>query len=545
MIDDNGLIAAIKQETEQKEALSYDGIIRCILANNTHTPWTAEQCKELTDTYPNLPPVIASYLTEVGTTEFHIKGVFDSIHLFCPVAMKDVMSAQEQLSSLVGVEIIGTGILYIANGLFIDLCGSIVGKYCIFAIDTKTGPYVVFDDFTALLQWLVNNSDKVVDYTSESEDGEAAPAEAGTEEGTSEATEEPQTEEGTETPSESSEAPVDDSTDSMDTAEVQGSTNQSLIQQMLINKYTWKDVQAEYDTLADFLNALLQDANLSQENCVGCGTTTTVSTTAKNITNGSNVINQGGYRDGAEYKEGGEGDDDNLKFSYNKGENTKEIVQLTGPLSEIYTRALNIYYRKKPAFDEHTVPEDITQDEREQLLLSSLLTPERTVQDEKVVKADSSNESASQDDAIYQAVVDDVVHNEINTPDNYVFVNDNVESPEQAEADALVHIHTVTDALKPEVIDVVNTDAEKNKNVVLVVTNTDVFDAPADPNSGTKLQFIDTEENETYHPSLDTPDLEGALESLYAKNGIKYVKEFSGFIKYLNNKSKKWQSKGK
>ena len=542
MIDDNGLIAAIKQETEQTEALSYDGVIRSILANNTHTPWTAEQCKELTDTYPNLPPVIASYLTEVGTTEFHIKGVFDSIHLFCPVAMKDVMSAQEQLSSLVGVEIIGTGILYLANGLFIDLCGSIVGKYCIFAIDTKTGPYVVFDDFTALLQWLVNNSDKVVDYTQESEEGNEA---------TSDVAEDPGAEEAGDTATDSvesvtepSEAPVGDSTDSMDSPPVQGSTNQSLIQQMLINKYTWKDVQAEYDTLADFLNALLQDATLSQENCVGCGTTTTVSTVARNLSNGTNVVNQGGYRDGAEYRKGGEGDGD-LKFSYNKGENTKEIVQLTGPLSEIYTRALNIYYRKKPAFDEHTVPEDITQDEREQLLLSSLLTPERTVQDEKVVKADSSNESAAQDDAIYQAVVDDVVHNEIYTPDNYVFVNDNVESPEQAEADALVHIHTVTDALKPEVIDVVNTDAEKNKNVVLVVTNTDIFDAPADPNSGTKLQFIDTEENETYHPSLDTPDLEGALESLYAKNGIKYVKEFSGFIKYLNNNSKKWQSKGK
>ena len=306
MIDDNGLIAAIKQETKEKEELSYDGIIRKILTNNAHTPWTVEQCEELTDTYTNLPPIIVSYLGEIGTTTFHIEGMTDAVTLFCPVAMKDVMSAQEQLATLVGVEMIGTAILYLTNGLFIDLCGSIVGKHAIFAIDTKTGPYVVFDDFQSMLQWFVNAADEVVDYTQESEEGNEA---------TSDLAEDPAAEEAGDTATDNVESvtepsePVEgDTTDTVEGSEPQGSTNQSLIQQMLINKYTWKDVQAEYDTLADFLNALLQDATLSQENCVGCGTTTTVSTTVKNISNGTNVVQQGGNRDGAEYQKHGEGD---------------------------------------------------------------------------------------------------------------------------------------------------------------------------------------------------------------------------------------------
>lgn len=534
MINDNGLLAVIGQEQEEpKVDLSFDGVIRSIIASGDYSKWTDEDVAKLKEAYPGLPGIVLGFISDVGTANFHIKGVDEQVYLFCPNAIKEVMGAQEQLGQLLGVELVGSSALYITNGLFIDLCGAYVGKYAIFAVDTKTGPYVVFEDFMAMLNWFMNAKDEVVDYTSESEG----------EEGTQEALGEPQAEEGTETPSEPSEAPISDSTDSMDGPEVQGTTKQSLIQQMLINKYTWKDVQAEYDTLADFLNALLQDATLSQENCVGCGTTTTVSTTVKNISDGTRVVEQGGNKDGVEYKEG---DDNNLKFSYNKGENTKEIVQLTGPLSEIYTRALNIYYRKRPAFDEHTVPEDITQDEREQLLLSSLLTPERD-ENGKVITSQASAESAVQDNEFIQAIVQDVTDEVLpeDIADSYIFVNDTTEFQDPSEIDATVHIHTVTDALKPEVIDVVNTDAEKNKNVVLVVTDTGVFDITAPIDTGTKLKIVDTEEKETYNPSIDTPDLEGALESLYTKNGITYVKEFSGFIKYLAKQHGKWRSKDK
>ena len=539
MINDNGLLAAIGQEQEEpKVDLSFDGVIRSIIASGDYSNWKDEDLVKLKEAYPGLPGIVLGFISDVGTASFHVKGIDEQVYLFCPNTIKEVMGAQEQLGQLLGVELVGSSALYITNGLFIDLCGAYVGKHAIFAIDTKTGPYVVFEDFMAMLNWFMNAKDEVVDYTSESE----------SEEGTQEALEEPQAEEGTEpttedneSTTESSEAPEGDATDSVDASEAQGTTKQSLIQQMLINKYTWKDIQAEYDTLADFLNALLQDTSLSQESCVGCGATTTVSTTVKNISDGTRVVEQGGNKDGVEYKEG---ENNGLKFSYNKGENTKEIVQLTGPLSEIYTRALNIYYRKRPAFDEHTVPEDITQDEREQLLLSSLLTPERD-ENGKVVTSQASAESAVQDNEFIQAIVQDVTDETLpeDVADDYIFVNDTTEFQDPSEINATVHIHTVTDALKPEVVDIVNTDAEKNKNVVLVVTDTGVFNTTAPIDTGTKLKIIDTEEKETYNPSIDTPDLEGALESLYAKNGITYVKEFSGFIKYLAKQHGKWRSK--
>ena len=213
-------------------------------------------------------------------------------------------------------------------------------------------------------------------------------------------------------------------------------------------------------------------------------------------------------------------------FTYDEGKGTKNIVQLTGPLSEFYTRALNIYYAKKPAFDADSVPENITQTETENLLSSSMIA--QTI----------SKESVQLDDSELRAVVATVQEARLTekAQDKFAFVNDSILSDiEDSEAQTLVQFTSSANAMRPAVIDLVRTKAEdKNKNVIMVITDETKFFTQG---AGITRRWIDLSENSEYNPVYKHQQVNAALESLYGDHVKKIVFGFENLIDYLNEQA--------
>ena len=251
--------------------------------------------------------------------------------------------------------------------------------------------------------------------------------------------------------------------------------------------------------------------SLSVEDCVDCNTTNT-----------SNMVtNQPTTNDS---------DKDKGSFTYDEGKGKKDIVQLTGPLSEVYTRALNIYYAKKPAFDTDSMPEGMSQSDTEALMNSSMIAKTEDA---------PSQESAQLEDSHMRAVIAAVHSAKLNeeAKDKFEFVNDSIISDIQnSQTDIVAQFTPFEDALKPEVVDAVQTSAEdKDKQIVMVITDNDQFFTKA---ASTGRKHIDLSENASYNPVFGPKDFDTAIESIYISNGVTVVNGFEGLVNYLNSRTK-------
>ena len=249
----------------------------------------------------------------------------------------------------------------------------------------------------------------------------------------------------------------------------------------------------------------------SQENCADCDIPT-----SSNLVTNQPVKEQNG--------------EDKNSFTYDEGKGKKDIIQLSGPLSEVYTRALNIYYAKKPAFDTDSMPEGLSQSDTEALMSSSMIAK---------TGDQASQESAQLDDTHMRAIVAAVHSNRLNeeAKDKFEFVNDSVISDiKNTQTDVVAQFTPFEDALKPEVIDTVQTAAEdKNKQVIMVITDNDHFFSRA---MNADRRHIDLSENANYNPVFGPKEFDAAVESLYVSNGITVVNGFKGLVQHLNTLAK-------
>lgn len=252
-------------------------------------------------------------------------------------------------------------------------------------------------------------------------------------------------------------------------------------------------------------------AEPGQESCIPCAAASTVAPTAP-AADSSNKSSDG------------------ASFTYDEGKGRKEIVQLSGPLSEIYTRALNIYYAKKPAFDEEQIPEDISQADTDALMSAAMLTPTRT-------ESQASAESIQLDDEKLRAVLTAIQKDKLDQEheDKFEFVNDCIAADiEATEPDVIAFMSPYDSALKPEVIDTVQTAARnKNKDVVMVITDNTHFFTKG---MGARNNWIDLSDDAQYNPVYGDKTFDAAVESIYISNGIKVVNCFNGLICYLNKR---------
>lgn len=275
------------------------------------------------------------------------------------------------------------------------------------------------------------------------------------------------------------------------------------------------------------------NTELSQEACASCQQqmSANVSSTIQNAvtTNGTTnlgpVVN-GGVAPGAQQSK-----DESNSFTYDEGKGKKDVIQLTGPLSEVYTRALNIYYAKQPAFDADSIPDNISEKEMEDLTQSAMITPDK--KQDKVAQ-----ESVQLDDSHINAILAEAQSSEApqEAKDKFDFVNETILSDiENTDTDTTVFVAPFNDALKPEVIDVVQTKAEdKNKHVVMMVTDENKFFTRG---MGTSRKWVDIAQDESFNPVFEDQTFTASVEALYVKNGITVVNGINGLIEYLNKRA--------
>lgn len=203
----------------------------------------------------------------------------------------------------------------------------------------------------------------------------------------------------------------------------------------------------------------------------------------------------------------------------------KQVVQLSGPLSEIYTRALNIYYKKKPVFDTDDSLDDIDEIERKQIdEVSSLSDDELGV------------EGYQQIAPVHNYILRQVEENKLEDDrvGDITFVHSNiVQADPQEQVSMVVWMYPAIKAQAPEVIDLVKTSAEdKNKHVLMVITDEHKFNTAG---MGIIHTWKDLVDNAQYVPGITKSEQMASFEAVYASEGIKVFPGFESFIDYLNS----------
>jgi hypothetical protein len=223
------------------------------------------------------------------------------------------------------------------------------------------------------------------------------------------------------------------------------------------------------------------------------------------------------------YSEVKQGQDTNgrLKdgFTYDDSKGIKDSVILTGPLSEVYTKALNITLRKTPLIK----PEEDTPD----------LTTNVRVKDDTGENPIIGTEALKEEDdtlVVLNLLKDKLSKEEATEVDeNYEFTT---LASDPSNVVANIAVMTASDAIRPEIVDKIQSYKETNANhdTILVVS------VPTNSGSeGTKVY----QKLINLNPSAnvlgnDAPQLEKAFESLYERNGIKVFYGAEGLIEAIS-----------
>ena len=223
------------------------------------------------------------------------------------------------------------------------------------------------------------------------------------------------------------------------------------------------------------------------------------------------------------YSEVKQGQDTNgrLKdgFTYDDSKGVKDSVILTGPLSEVYTKALNITLRKTPLIK----PEEDTPD----------LNTNVRVKDDNGVNPIVGTEALKEEDdtlMVLNLLKDKLTKEEATEVDeNYEFTT---LASDPSNVVANIAVMTASDAIRPEIVDKIQTYKATNSNhdTILVVS------VPTNSGSeGTKVY----QKLINLNPSAnvlgnDAPQLEKAFESLYERNGIKVFYGAEGLIEAIS-----------
>lgn len=210
-------------------------------------------------------------------------------------------------------------------------------------------------------------------------------------------------------------------------------------------------------------------------------------------------------------------------FTYDDNKGVKDSVILTGPLSEVYTKALNISLKKQSL----TKPEE-----------TGVEFEEDGVDFSRVSAGTLSNEDMKEDDTllILKSINDQLTREESkNADDNYEFTT---LSNDPANVVANIAVMTVNDAVDPVTVDSLHDyqDTHSGQDTILVVT------VPTNTGSeGTRVQHKLINLNTNAHVlGEDCEAAQTALENLYEKRGIRVFYGVEGLVqavRLLNGKT--------
>lgn len=212
--------------------------------------------------------------------------------------------------------------------------------------------------------------------------------------------------------------------------------------------------------------------------------------------------------------------DATLTTTFDEGEGKKDIICMNGPLGEAYTRALNVLFAKKDLTE-------LGETQKEGEAQKAVVATETMIMDDEAVQKTLS---------LHQDLIDeanDALHPGSDIDKRFDFAA--VDVPESSNTSAFVM--TARNALKPEVVDQVQTASKvPNRQVVLVV----VADPKGEAQGMVMRQRLVQLEDTGPRVSLDddTDQFSLAAESLYSAHGVSVVHGMRGFIGYLHSRCK-------
>lgn len=276
---------------------------------------------------------------------------------------------------------------------------------------------------------------------------------------------------------------------------VHGKASQESLSDKLKKGYSWDQAMKDYPSLEAFMIAL--------EDCPEC-----IQSAKQSLSIDKKSLPIG--KDGQEANK-------NTTFTYDDGEGEKELVKLTGPLSEIMTQSLNIAFAKKPVFDKEVdIPDGLSQQDTQELLDSAKITPEMRSaesfqQEEQEIKAAI---------AASKLLMDDV-------GSRYDFISDNNDT--ESNPQVVVSLVKEEDLLKPQVVDEIHTRAETQPqahNLVMVTDRAEYMGV----GMGIKRKLVSSIKDE------ENTSTKLSIENLYTKEGITVLYGLESLLSYLHSR---------
>lgn len=192
--------------------------------------------------------------------------------------------------------------------------------------------------------------------------------------------------------------------------------------------------------------------------------------------------------------------------TYNEGDGRQDTVVMTGPLSNAFTKALNLYFAKK----------EIGTDEGEELLASD--------------SASVAAESMAIDAMMKVNLANLIANKENNANDMFVNLVSDKEDIVSAPS-AIVMSTNISDALKPEVVDLMEAHFDLYKDVdkeIIVFVGPDM-----ETDSGLGNTYVELDNKTDINMTNAGDTFKRATEAFYTNRGMKVVVGFESLIDWL------------
>jgi hypothetical protein len=211
-------------------------------------------------------------------------------------------------------------------------------------------------------------------------------------------------------------------------------------------------------------------------------------------------------------------------FTYDEGKGIKDSVILSGPLSEVYTKALNISLKKVPLEASEETPEDLTR-----AIDTSVADKDENVSDSGVV----ANENLIEEELLNSlATLNIAVKEQKKLNDNFEFTT-LATDPNNIVAN--INVLTPAEASKASNVDEIQKYKENNENqdTILVVTVPTMAGSEG-TKINQKLVNLGEEHPLVFGDPHEETKYKEAFETLYESNGIKVFYGLEGFKQALD-----------
>ncbi len=230
-----------------------------------------------------------------------------------------------------------------------------------------------------------------------------------------------------------------------------------------------------------------------------------------------------------QYLNANRNDENQCTFTYDEGKGTKDNIAITGPLSEVYTHALNVVFTKKDIADQDQDGSGVVE-KMEESLDNKLEQLDEAKQAPKTL----SQESQVLDGALNTKVVEAILRetNDVHHLQQTGFIDAAaVDAPDPKDTTATAFFVDKNEALRPETVEQIQQSADSGRRTMLVVVA-----EPAGMTHGMRLtqSLIEVESGENL--SYADTELAMATESLYTSHGVQVFRGVGAFVRSFAKK---------